>query len=37
MAIKHKRFNKGMNVKYWPVLLLSLLPLWAQALEKARP
>jgi hypothetical protein len=33
MAIKHKRFNKGMNVKYWPVLLLSLLPLWAQALE----
>ena len=22
-----------MNVKYWPVLLLSFLPLWAQALE----
>lgn len=33
MTIVLKRLNKGLNVKYWPLLLLSLLPLWAQALE----
>jgi hypothetical protein len=25
--------TKGLNVKYWTVLLLGLLPLWANALE----
>ena len=34
MAITHMRSNEDRNVKYWPVLLLSLLPLWAQALEE---
>ena len=33
MAITHMRSNEELNVKYWPVLLLSLLPFWVQALE----
>ncbi len=33
MTIMQKRQDKELNVKYWPVLLLGFLPLWAQALE----
>lgn len=33
MAIPYARLIEGLNVKYWSVLLLSLLPLWANAVE----
>jgi len=33
MAITRLRKNEGVKVKYWSLLILSLLPLWANALE----